>query len=59
MQKNIDTILTGFTSCCTIQLFSTTQEVINAYTLFIQGLVAIAAIGKLLLDYTNQNKKNE
>jgi hypothetical protein len=51
MHKNLDTVLTGFTSICTIQLFNTTQDVINIYSLFVQSLVATAAIGKLLFDY--------
>ena len=51
MHKNIDTILTGFTSICTIQLFNTAQDVANMYSLFVQSLVATAAIGKLILDY--------
>lgn len=57
MHKNLDTVLTGFTSICTIQLFSTTQDVINIYSLFVQSLVATAAIGKLLFDYYKH--KNE
>ena len=51
MHKNIDTILTGFTSICTIQLFHTAQDVANIYSLFVQSLVATAAIGKLIFDY--------
>lgn len=53
MHKNIDTILTGFTSICTIQLFHTAQDVTTMYSLFVQSLVATAAIGKLLFDYYN------
>ena len=58
MHKNIDTILTGFTSICTIQLFHTAQDVATIYSLFVQSLVATAAIGKLLFDYY-KHKENE
>ncbi len=58
MHKNLDTVLTGFTSICTIQFFNTTQDVVNVYSLFVQSLVATAAIGKILIDYY-KNKNNE
>ena len=57
MHKNLDTLLTGFTSICTIQLFNTTQDVVGMYSLFVQSLVATAAIGKLLLDYIKHKKE--
>lgn len=57
MHKNIDTILTGFTSICTIQLFHTAQDVANIYSLFVQSLVATAAIGKLVFDYIKHRDK--
>jgi len=59
MHKNIDTILTGFTSICTIELFHTAQDVTAIYSLFVQSLVAIAAIGKLLFDYYKHKKPND
>jgi hypothetical protein len=59
MHKNIDTILTGFTSICTIQLFHSAEDVTAVYSLFVQSLVAIAAIGKLLFDYYKHKNKNE
>jgi hypothetical protein len=59
MHKNIDTILTGFTSICTIQLFHTAQDVTTIYSLFVQSLVATAAIGKLLFDYYKHKDKHE
>jgi hypothetical protein len=58
MHKNLDTVLTGFTSICTIQFFNTTQDVVNVYSLFVQSLVATAAIGKILIDYY-KHKNNE
>lgn len=57
MHKNIDTVLTGFTSICTIQLFHTAQDVANIYSLFVQSLVATAAIGKLVFDYIKHRDK--
>lgn len=57
MHKNIDTILTGFTSICTIQLFHSAQDVANIYSLFVQSLVATAAIGKLMFDYYKHKQK--
>lgn len=57
MHKNIDTVLTGFTSICTIQLFHTAQDVANMYSLFVQSLVATAAIGKLVFDYIKHRDK--
>jgi hypothetical protein len=59
MHKNIDTLLTGFTSICTIQLFHSAEDVTTVYSLFVQSLVAIAAIGKLLFDYYKHKAKNE
>lgn len=59
MHKNIDTILTGFTSICTIQLFHTAQDVTTIYSLFVQSLVATAAIGKLVFDYIKHKEKND
>ena len=44
MQKNVDTVLTGFTSI---------------YSLFVQSLVATAAIGKLLIDYYKHKNTND
>lgn len=58
MHKNIDTVLTGFTSICTIQLFHSAQDVANIYSLFVQSLVATAAIGKLVFDYY-KHKENK
>lgn len=49
--KHLDTILTGFTSLCTIQLFSSASEIQAIYSMFVQSLVATAAIGKLVYDY--------
>jgi len=57
MHKNIDTVLTGFTSICTIQLFHSAQDVANIYSLFVQSLVATAAIGKLMFDYYKHKNK--
>lgn len=57
MHKNVDTILTGFTSICTIQLFHTAQDVANIYSLFVQSLVATAAIGKLIFDYYKHKER--
>ena len=57
MHKNIDTVLTGFTSICTIQLFNSAQDVANIYSLFVQSLVATAAIGKLMFDYYKHKNK--
>jgi hypothetical protein len=59
MHKNVDTILTGFTSICTIQLFNTAADVTTVYSLFVQSLVATAAIGKLLFDYYKHKKDND
>ena len=59
MQKNIDTVLTGFTSICTIQFFNSLEDITAIYSLFVQSLVATAAIGKLLIDYYKQKKDNE
>ena len=59
MHKNIDTVLTGFTSICTIQLFHSAQDVANIYSLFVQSLVATAAIGKLMFDYYKHKNKND
>lgn len=58
MQKNVDTVLTGFTSICTIQLFNSVEDIEAVYSLFVQSLVATAAIGKLLIDYY-KHKNND
>ena len=59
MQKNLDTVLTGFTSICTIQLFNSVEDITAIYSLFVQSLVATAAIGKLLFDYYKHKNSNE
>lgn len=59
MQKNLDTVLTGFTSICTIQLFNNVEDITAIYSLFVQSLVATAAIGKLLFDYYKHKNHNE
>jgi hypothetical protein len=57
MQKILDTGFTAITSICTIQLFNNLSDVQAIYSLFVQSLVATAAIGKLMFDVVN--KKNE
>jgi len=60
MHKNLDTVLTGFTSICTIQLFNSVEDITAIYSLFVQSLVATAAIGKLLFDYyKHKDSKND
>ena len=60
MSKNVDTVLTGFTSICTIQFFNSVEDIEVVYSLFVQSLVATAAIGKLLFDYyKHKDYKND
>jgi len=57
--KHFDTILTGFTSLCTIKFFNSPSDIQAIYSMFVQSLVATAAIGKLLYDYQNGKKGNK
>lgn len=54
MQKILDTGFTAVTSICTIQLFNNLADVQAIYSLFVQSLVATAAIGKLMFDVVNK-----
>jgi hypothetical protein len=57
--SHLDTLLTGFTSICTIKLFSnfSAGDIQAIYSMFVQSLVAIAAIGKLLYDFLSRKDK--
>lgn len=57
--KILDTFLTTGAAIIGIQWFSTLDDVESIYTMFVQSLVATAAIGKILFDIikTNKNEK--
>jgi hypothetical protein len=58
MQNRIlDTIFTAFTSVCSIQLFSSLEDIQAIYGMFVQSLVATAAIAKILYDFSQRKAK--
>jgi hypothetical protein len=54
--KILDTALIGSGSILFIQ-WTSTMPIEQVYQLFVQSLVATAAIGKILWDVANKNKK--
>jgi len=55
--KFLDTIFTAFTSVCSIQLFSSLEDIQVVYSMFVQSLVATAAIAKILYDFSQRKAK--
>jgi len=53
----LDTIFTAFTSVCSIQLFSSLEDIQVVYSMFVQSLVATAAIAKILYDFSQRKAK--
>jgi hypothetical protein len=57
--KFLDTIFTAFTSVCSIQLFSSLEDIQAIYSMFVQSLVATAAIAKILYDIAEKQSKSK